>query len=189
MCTRIAPLWISTSFMNFNLDWDCCIPLWIDCCIPLWIDCCIPSWISLHSCMNFTAFLYEFHCIPLWISLHSFMNFNLDWDYSVIDLTISGEKTKSLLSSRTSQWIRKIGNKTQSVGSQFYLVVFFSKKIRCFSLVFFFVRMISVFLILVFRCSLFFFEVFVLFLNLFARHRMCFFCFRNCFGKSGGGET
>ena len=176
------------SFMNLNLvyEFQPRLGLWHSFMNRLLHS--FMNWL-LHSFMNFTAFLYEFHCIPLWISLHSFMNFNLDWDYSVIDLTISGEKTKSLLSSRTSQWIRKIGNKTQSVGSHFYLVLFFSEKIRCFSLVFFFVRMISVFLILVFRCSLFFFEVLVLFLNLFARHRMCFFCFRNCFGKSGGGET
>ena len=47
------------------------------------------------------------------------MNFNLDWGRLVFDLTVSGEKTKSLWSSRRHhehQWVRKIGNHNQSVG-------------------------------------------------------------------------
>jgi len=43
------------------------------------------------------------------------MNFNLDWDCSIIDLTVPGEKTKSLWSSRTSQLVRKIGNQNESI--------------------------------------------------------------------------
>ena len=41
------------------------------------------------------------------------MNFNLDWDRSIIDLTVPGEKTESLWSSRTSQLVRKIGTQNQ----------------------------------------------------------------------------
>jgi len=43
------------------------------------------------------------------------VNFNPDWDRLVIDLTVPGEKTKSLWSSRTSQLVRKIENQNQSI--------------------------------------------------------------------------
>jgi hypothetical protein len=43
------------------------------------------------------------------------MNFNLNWDRSIIDLMVPGEKTKRLWSSRTSQLVRNSGNQNQSI--------------------------------------------------------------------------
>jgi len=54
------------------------------------------------------------------------VNVNLDWDRSVIDLAVPGEKTKSVWSSRTSQLVRKIGNRNQSIA--FILDVIFRKE-------------------------------------------------------------
>ena len=45
----------------------------------------------------------------------SLVNFILDWDRSVIDLTVPGEKTKSLWSSQTSQSVRKFRYQIQSI--------------------------------------------------------------------------
>ena len=45
----------------------------------------------------------------------SLKDFRLDWDSSVIDLTVPGEKTKSVWSSRTSQLVQKIANQNQCI--------------------------------------------------------------------------
>jgi len=50
--------------------------------------------------------------------LHIYMNIYVhiyDWNHSFIELKVPGEKTKSLLSSRTSKLVRKIGMQNQSI--------------------------------------------------------------------------
>jgi len=43
------------------------------------------------------------------------MNFNLDWDLFIIDSKVPSENTKSNLSSRTSELVRKIWSQNQSI--------------------------------------------------------------------------